>query len=48
MLTCASMGAFFMPYQVGERLGYGITLILAVEVTKVATQSMVPVCSELL
>ena len=34
--------------QVGERLGYGITLILSVEVGKVVYFQILPVCGELL
>ena len=32
MLTLASFMAFFVSFEVGERLGFGITLILAVQV----------------
>ena len=40
-----SFGAFFMNHQVaGERVGYGVTLILAVEVSKVVISTMIPVC----
>ena len=32
----------------GERLGYGVTVLLAVEVTKVVTNGLLPVCGETL
>ena len=35
-------------FQVGERLGFGITLILAIEVSKTVFSGMVPVCGEAL
>merc|ERR1711951_240096 len=37
-----------MSYEVGERLGFGITLILAVEVSKGLVINLVPICGELL
>lgn len=46
LMALLSMGVFFMSFQVGERLSYGITLILATEVSKVVTSSFVPVCGE--
>ena len=48
LFTLLSFASFFMSYQVGERLGFGVTLILAVEVGKVVIAQMVPVCGELL
>ena len=48
VLTLLSFGAFFMPPECGERLGYGITLILAIEVFKVVVNSMIPICGELM
>lgn len=42
-ITFLSFGVFFMSYEVGERLGYGITLVLAMEVIKVVITGMVPV-----
>lgn len=36
------------PCQVGERLGYGITLILAVQVMQITVAELVPVAGELL
>ena len=32
----------------GERLGFGITLVLVVEVAKGTIQTLVPICGELL
>lgn len=48
LLTYCSMGVFFMSCEVGERLSYGITLLLAAEVTKVVMANFLPVCGELL
>ena len=46
ILTILSFGVFFMSFEVGERLGYGITLVLTIEVTKVVILSFIPVCGE--
>ena len=43
-----SFWVFFMSYEVGERLAFGITLILAVEVSKGLVINLVPICGELL
>jgi hypothetical protein len=32
----------------GERLGLGVTLVLAIEVTKIVIQELLPVCGEML
>lgn len=48
LLTYLSMGVFFMSHEVGERLSFGITLMLANEVTKITVAGFVPVCGELL
>jgi len=47
-LTLVSFLVFFMSHEVGERLGFGITLILAIEVSKSVFAGMVPVCGEIL
>ena len=47
-LTSLSFLVFFMSHEVGERLGFGITLILAIEVSKTVFSGMVPVCGEAL
>ena len=47
-LTLLSFGVFFMSFEVGERLGYGITLILALECVKIVVVDFVPVCGETL
>ena len=47
-LTALSFTVFFMSFQVGERLGVGVTLVLMIEVAKVTMSSMIPVCGELL
>lgn len=43
-----AMGVFFLSPEVGERLGYGITLVLAMQVGVLLTKEMVPVCRETL
>ena len=48
LVTFLSFGAFFMSPDVGERLGYGITLVLTVEVGKAIFHEMLPVCGEML
>lgn len=47
-LTVLSFSVFFMSFQVGERLGVGVTLVLVVEVAKATMASMIPVCGEML
>lgn len=46
--TLLSFSVFFMSFEVGERLGYGITLLLTTEVSKSIVASQVPSCGELL
>ena len=48
LLTVFSFSVFWLSPNVGERLGYGITLILATEVFKLVVGDVVPVCGELL
>jgi len=48
LLTYLSFGVFFMSYEVGERLSFGITLVLVMEVLKTTISCFVPVCGELL
>eukprot|EP00931_Biecheleriopsis_adriatica_P025326 TRINITY_DN15584_c0_g1_i1.p1 TRINITY_DN15584_c0_g1~~TRINITY_DN15584_c0_g1_i1.p1 ORF type:complete len:642 (+),score=74.35 TRINITY_DN15584_c0_g1_i1:262-1926(+) len=48
IMTYLSFGVFWMPAEVGERLSYGVTLVLVVEVGKVTVSSFIPVCGELL
>eukprot|EP00966_Prymnesium_polylepis_P315062 7280129-Prymnesium_polylepis.1 len=49
VLTAISFVVFWLDAtQVSERLGYGITLILAVEVMKIGVQDNLPVCGEML
>ena len=47
-LTVFSFAVFFMSFQVGERLGYGVTLALTAEVSKATMASLIPVAGELL
>ena len=42
ILTVSSFGVFFMSFEIGERLGYGITLVLAVQVMQITVNEMVP------
>ena len=48
LLTMLSFSVFFMSFEVGERLGFGITLVLTFEVTKTIVMEFVPVCGEVL
>ena len=49
-LGCAGAGAppCGPGRQVGERLGFGITLVLVVEVSKSTMSALLPICGELL
>ena len=48
LLTCSSFAVFWLKPAVGERLGYGITLILATEVFKLVVDEVIPICGEML
>ena len=48
LFTCLSFTVFFMSFEVGERLGVGVTLVLTIEVARSQLQSVLPVCGELL
>ena len=48
LFSLMSFAVFFMSFEVGERLGCGITLVLVVEVAKQTIQTLVPICGELL
>ena len=48
VFTVFSFAVFFMSFQVGERLGYGVTLALTAEVSKATMASLIPVAGELL
>jgi hypothetical protein len=48
VFTIMSFAVFFMSYQAGERLGYGVTLCLTSEVSKSLIAQAIPVCGELL
>lgn len=48
ILSLISFSVFFMSFAVGERLGFGITLVLVVEVSKQTIASLLPICGELL
>ena len=48
VFTILSFAVFFMSFQVGERLGFGVTLCLTSEVSKAAMVPIVPACGELL
>ena len=46
ILTILSFATFWMSYEVGERMGYGITLILANEVARATVMQLIPMCGE--
>jgi len=49
LLTIVSMAVFWLDAtNCGERLGFGVTTLLAVEVTKIVTNELLPVCGEIL
>lgn len=48
LITYLSFGVFFMSHEVGERLSFGITLLLVVEVMRTSVAAFVPICGELL
>ena len=48
VFTLLSFSVFFMSFQVGERLGVGVTLVLTIEISRGALQEVVPICGELL
>ena len=48
LFSYLSFAAFFMSHKVGERLGYGVTLLLTTEVSKGAMANVLPVCNEVL
>jgi hypothetical protein len=48
LLALLSCAASFLRPDVGERLGFGITLILAIEVTRIVMVEHVPNCGEML
>ena len=48
LFTFMSFAVFFMSFQVGERLGFGVTLCLVSEVSKTIFSAYIPVCGELL
>lgn len=47
-LTYLAMFAAFIPIESGERLGYGITMLVAVEVNKMVLVGVVPIAGEIL
>ena len=48
IFSCMSFLVFYMSFEVGERLGFGITLFLTVEFSKSAMAELLPICGELL
>ena len=42
------MSVFFLHSKTGERLGFGITLLLAIQLLNLLVSGLLPVCSELL
>lgn len=47
-LTVLALSTFWMSPEVGERLGYGITILLASQFGKAVVMEFLPVCKELL
>ena len=41
-----SFSVFFMSFSVGERLGLGVTLVLAIEFARLSLAANLPVCGE--
>jgi len=49
LITVVSFCVFWLDASnCGERLGFGVTLLLAVEVTKIVTNELLPICGEML
>jgi nicotinic acetylcholine receptor alpha-10 len=48
LLSVAAFSVFLITPDCGERLGYGMTIILAIEVMKVVIDAYVPSCGEML
>jgi len=46
--TALAFAVFFMSFEVGERLSFGVTLVLTSEVSKTIVAQQVPQCGELL
>ena len=46
ILTICSTLPSFMSWEVGERLGFGITMVLVIEVSKTTVGMYLPLCSE--
>ena len=47
-LAILSLSTFFLSPEVGERLGYGITILLAAQFGKAVQQQLLPICREVL
>jgi len=45
LLTYLSMAVFFLDVQIGERLGFGVTIVLVLGVSEVVVAPYVPVCN---
>ena len=49
LLTLLSFSVFWLDAErCGERLGFGVTLLLAIEVTRIVINGLLPVCGEML
>ena len=46
LFTLLSFSVFFMSFEVGERLGVGVTLVLTIEFARLSLSSQLPVCGE--
>ena len=48
ILTVLSFAVFYTSFRMGERLGFGVSLLLAVQVNQLTLSAYLPVCAELL
>jgi len=48
MITLISFTVFHMSFEVGERLGFGITTLLTIELIKSTLTTLLPTCGEIL
>jgi hypothetical protein len=48
IFTYMSFAVFHMAFKIGERLGFGVTLVLTTEVSKQTMAAYIPICGEIL
>ena len=46
LFVVLSFAVLFMSFEAGERLGYGVTLLLTTEVSKATISTLLPICGE--